>query len=71
MTADRAAAAPVALGERIAAIDIIRGFALFGVLWMNLHEHLGLSMPYDALNGLPTAPLDKYLGAVSSWLMAG
>lgn len=68
---DQLRVAPVGLGERIAAIDIIRGFALFGVLWMNLHEHLGLAMPYDALDHLPTATLDKYLGAVSNWLMQG
>lgn len=64
-------AAPVNLGERIAAIDIIRGFALFGVLWMNLHEHRGLAMPYGALDHLPTAWIDKYLGAATNWLMQG
>lgn len=51
-------ARPLATGERIEAIDVIRGFALFGVLWMNLFEHRGLNMPYDALNDLPTAKWD-------------
>jgi len=62
---------PIAVGDRIAAIDIIRGFALFGVLWMNLYEHRGLMMPYDALDDLPTAPLDHWIGLLSEWLMQG
>lgn len=62
---------PIAVGDRIAAIDIIRGFALFGVLWMNLYEHRGLMMPYDALDHLPTARLDYWVGFLSEWLMRG
>lgn len=62
---------PVSAGERIAALDIIRGFALFGVLWMNLFEHRGLNMPVDALDNLPTAPFDYWIGFASQWLMQG
>ena len=28
--------APLASGERIASIDVLRGFSLFGILWMNI-----------------------------------
>jgi uncharacterized membrane protein YeiB len=52
-------AQPVATADRIHAIDIIRGFALFGVLWMNLFEHVGLVMPYNALDHLPSASVDR------------
>lgn len=62
---------PVATSDRIQAIDIIRGFALFGVLWMNLFEQLGLVMPYDALDHLPSAPVDHWVGMASHWLMMG
>lgn len=64
-------AQPMAAVERIEAIDIIRGFALFGVLWMNLYEQVGLVMPYGALDHLPTAQLDRWVGAASQWLMQG
>jgi uncharacterized protein len=64
-------AQPVATADRIHAIDIIRGFALFGVLWMNLFEHVGLVMPYNALDHLPSASVDRWVGAASQWLMQG
>lgn len=62
---------PIAAGDRIEVIDIIRGFALFGVLWMNLFEHVGFIMPDDALDHLPTAQIDKWVGVASLWLMSG
>lgn len=62
---------PIATGDRIEAIDVIRGFALFGVLWMNLFEHRGLVVPYDSLDHLPTAKFDHWIGFVSQWLMQG
>ena len=62
---------PVAASERIDAIDVIRGFALFGVLWMNLYEHAGLTMPYDAVADLPTAQVDRWVAVASQWLMQG
>jgi len=27
---------PVTAGERIEVLDVVRGFALFGILWMNM-----------------------------------
>lgn len=43
MTLPRAspAAGPVLPAERIVALDVLRGWALFGVLWSNLVEHYG------------------------------
>jgi uncharacterized protein len=66
-----AGAAPTGGSERIAVVDVIRGFALFGVLWVNLLMHRGNAMPYDALDSLPTAWLDDWLGFVTLWLMQG
>ena len=37
--------APVAPGERIAAIDQLRGWAMFGVLWSNLNDWYGTVAP--------------------------
>ncbi|MBE5073038.1 DUF418 domain-containing protein [Erythrobacteraceae bacterium E2-1 Yellow Sea] len=66
-----ASGSPIAAGDRIEVIDAIRGFALFGVLWMNLYEHVGLILPEDALDHLPTAQIDKWVGFASMWLMSG
>lgn len=62
---------PIGVRERIVSIDVIRGFALFGVLWMNLFEHRGLMMPYDAVANLPTKAIDAWIGPLSAWLMQG
>lgn len=63
--------APVIGTERIATLDIVRGFALFGVLWMNLQEHAGLAMPEDKLIHLFGARADAVVGFISAWLAAG
>lgn len=62
-------AVPISARERIVAIDIIRGFALFGVLWINLYEHAGLIIPEDVVAGMATAAWDAWIGPLSSWLM--
>src|SRR5262245_60262633 len=46
--------APVAPSERIATLDILRGFGLFGVLWSNLIEQFGTHDWYDTLYGTLT-----------------
>jgi uncharacterized protein len=42
---------PVDSPERIAVLDILRGFGLFGVLWSNLNEQVGAPFWYDSLYG--------------------
>lgn len=63
--------APVAAGERLAELDIIRGVALLGVLWMNLFAHAELAMPEGHLATLPTYPADRIVGFLTLWLAAG
>ena len=36
---------PVAAEERIHALDLLRGWAMFGVLWSNLNDHYGVRDP--------------------------
>ncbi len=44
---------PVAPGERIQALDLLRGWAMFGVLWSNLNDWYGPRDPANAMdNGL-------------------
>ena len=64
-------AAPVDYRGRIQAIDVIRGFALFGVVWMNLFENTTRMVPHALLAALSTAPADRVVGFLSSWLMQG
>ncbi len=64
-------AAPVDYRGRIQAIDVIRGFALFGVVWMNLFENTTRMVPHAILAALSTAPVDRVVGFLSSWLMQG
>lgn len=63
---------PTSGPERIELLDSLRGFALLGVLMVNLRS---LSMydllPAQARDALPTAPLDRVLAAVNSALVDG
>jgi uncharacterized protein len=56
-----AGAAPVAPDERVAVLDVLRGFALWGVCIANLVPWLaGYSgLPEKAKQGLPTWPVDR------------
>jgi uncharacterized protein len=56
-TPDQAAPAPVAPEERISAVDVLRGFALLGILLMNIE---GFGLPDDGLADVRNArsPLD-------------
>lgn len=62
-------AAPIAEDRRIHHVDVIRGFALFGVLWMNLYAITAFPTPRDVLDRLWTAPADQVVGFVGQWLM--
>jgi len=64
-------AAPIDSAERIGEVDIIRGFALFGVLWMNLEGHADFMIPESVIKGLPTAPLDQWIGVFGAWFAQG
>jgi uncharacterized protein len=64
-------AAPVAQGERIGEVDILRGVALFGVLAMNF---VGFAGPYATateaqLAALPTAGIDRVARFLVEWLI--
>jgi uncharacterized membrane protein YeiB len=51
---------PVSVDERIDLIDVVRGFALFGVLLANLVWATTDVVLTDArIAGLPTAPFDR------------
>jgi len=66
------AATPIPTAERIGELDIIRGFALFGVLWMNVFGLGGFLVPDDKIHGLTDfQTLEKVIGFFSSLLMAG
>lgn len=66
-----AVSTPIESSDRIGEIDITRGLALFGVVWMNLYE-FGLNvMPQSVKQGLATAPVDSVVGFLSSWLAQG
>src|SRR6478672_10480642 len=41
---------PVAPSERIQALDLLRGWALFGVLWSNLNDWYGTTDPVTNLD---------------------
>lgn len=64
-------ATPVSGAERIGELDIIRGFALFGVLWANLFSHAELAVPDAVILALPTAPADHVIRFLGYWLIAG
>ena len=58
-------AAPVRAGERIAAIDVLRGFAVLGILAMNVQSYSMISAAY-----LNPAANEKLAGAgFSVWLL--
>ncbi|RZI98233.1 MAG: DUF418 domain-containing protein [Brevundimonas sp.] len=65
-------AVPTSQTDRIGEVDIIRGFALFGVLWMNVLGMGGFLVPRDKIHGLTDfQTLEKVVGFLSHLLMAG
>ena len=57
--------------DRSPELDVIRGFALFGVMLMNLYGHAEWALPERVIEGLATAPIDRPLGLVFGVLMEG
>jgi hypothetical protein len=58
---------PIPVDERIDLIDVVRGFALFGVLLANLVWATTDVVLTDArIAGLPTAPVDRRFTGVPS-----
>lgn len=69
MTQD--AVRPVDAGGRISELDIIRGFALFGVLWMNLYGNADFIIPADKIVRLAPYGVETAVEFSSSWLTVG
>lgn len=57
--------------DRSPELDVIRGFALFGVMLINLYGHYEFAIPERTLAALATAPIDRPLGLVLEVLMEG
>ena len=65
-------AVPTGQTDRIGELDVIRGFALFGVLWMNVFGMGDFMIPADSIHGLKSMPvLEKVVGVFSDVLMHG
>jgi uncharacterized protein len=62
------AEAPLAEADRIAALDVLRGFALLGIFIMNMP---GFSHSLFAPPDAPTTPLDAWVVALRDLLFAG
>jgi uncharacterized protein len=61
---------PISTAERIQEIDIIRGFALFGVLWLNLVAQAYNLVPAGTLDDLATARLDALIAPIADMLVS-
>lgn len=66
-----AEAAPLSAGRRIAAVDVVRALALFGVLLINLMRHADIAIPGRVLARLPTADIDRWLDPLLRWVWEG
>ncbi len=65
-------ATPLGQSDRIGEVDIIRGFALFGVLWMNVFGMGDFVVPSDKIHGLKGfETLESVVGFWSHQLMSG
>ena len=61
---------PINTAERIQEIDIIRGFALFGVLWLNLVAHGYNLVPEGTFDDLASARLDSLIAPIADMFIA-
>jgi uncharacterized protein len=69
---DLTATSDPALGQdRIRELDIIRGLALFGVLWMNMFGYFEYIVSDASVVHLFGESLDRYIGLAGSWLVLG
>lgn len=71
MSVAKESATPVAQGERVDELDVLRGFALLGVLIANFIgiASEGLMATEAQLSALPTAALDQYVLFFADWLV--
>lgn len=67
----RTAMAPTAGNERIGELDIIRGFALFGVLWVNMYGYTEYIVSPDRIVHLWGETIDRYAGLFTEWVAYG
>ncbi|HRO32779.1 MAG TPA: DUF418 domain-containing protein [Brevundimonas sp.] len=63
--------APIAANARIGELDIIRGLALFGVLWVNMYGYTDYIVSADRIVHLWGEGLDRHIGRVTEWLAYG
>ncbi len=70
-TAERAV--PTAPSERQPVLDVLRGAALLGILLVNVHLMAGpeLAEVVAGAGGGPDGPLDRVVGGLVGWLVAG
>ncbi len=57
--------------DRIGELDIIRGLALFGVLWMNMFGYFDYIVSDTKVVHLFGETLDRYVGLLTEWLVYG
>lgn len=62
--------APIGAAERIQEIDIIRGFALFGVLWLNLVAQAYNLVPAGTFDDLASARLDALVEPIADMFIS-
>lgn len=66
------AATPTAQSDRIGEVDILRGIALFGVMWMNVFGMGDFLVPADKIHGLAQFKvLEDVVGFLSQLLVSG
>ena len=65
------AAGPINAENRVGELDVIRGFALFGVLFANIFSMPGFLYPGQKMARLVPAPIDNAIAFLSQWLVEG
>src|SRR6185503_479110 len=66
------AAAPIADSERVELLDVLRGFAVFGILLANIRVFSGLEFMTDKqIAALPTANVDRIVTFLTHMFVEG